>query len=284
MNRLFIAFIAAMVLTLAGCSDHDDPQLAPIDTSKVKISAKVSLGPDVAWGWYEAGQEITVKVADVSMTAPKGVVLRSIELLENGATVAQKPYSGETLEFKVPLVAGYMGGRRNSSVIGNLIKQNSRDAQTIIADNLQAIVFSVMPEFDCEATLDIAVKGRSTSGEELGPSFQVKAADGFTIAVPQSELYWTPNEGSAPTLDVSMTASAMAFSTNSTLEAKVSRVYWGTDHSTTPTISVRIDNVPGSLEAKRLGIIVDTERYGTWEGVNTGQTSLLEHFSVKEAE
>ena len=70
------------------------------------------------------------------------------------------------MSFKVSLDNYITKGRVNFALYGNLIQKDSRDAQIIIADNIQHIVFAEMPEFDCMVTLDINVKGRSSTGEE----------------------------------------------------------------------------------------------------------------------
>ena len=43
---LLICFIAVSVTS---CADHDNPELAPIDTSKVKITADVKVSPSMTW-------------------------------------------------------------------------------------------------------------------------------------------------------------------------------------------------------------------------------------------
>lgn len=280
MNKIFKVGMSVACVMLTACADHDDPELAPIDTTQVKITSDITVAPSAAWSWYERSEELTVKVADVKMTAPKGVVLRSVDLMVNGGHYLSKPYSGESLEFKVPLV-NVAPGRLNMSVIGNLIQKDARDAEILIADNLQQTVFEVMPDFECKAAIDVTVTGRSTTGEELNRTFKVESND-RTINVPQEDLYWTPSSGTAGTLDVTMTASAEAWSTNSTLEAVASRVYWSGDVSATKTYKLTLDNTPGSLAAKKCAIMVETTRYGVWEGVNTGETKLIYSFSVTE--
>lgn len=278
-KHLLFAVLLGLIVT--GCSDHDDPKLAPIDTSKVKIRSDVKVLPSESWSWYSTSDELTVRVEDVDISAPKGVVLRSIDLAVNGRVIAEKPFSGEMLEFKVPLT--YMAGRLNMSVLGNLIQKNARDAQIIIADNLQQIVFDVMPEFDCTATLDVTVKGRSTSGEELNRNFQTSSSSILNIVIPQQSLYWTPDEGTASTLEVTMTGSANVTAINSTLEAAVTGVHWNGDQSDSPSLSLTLSNTPGSFAAKKLILLVNTQRHGVWENINTGDTNLTYVFSVTES-
>ena len=279
-NKVIIAAVAAVCVVLVGCADHDNPELEPIDTSDVKITSDVKVSPQVAWSWYDQSEQLKVSVDNVNMDAPKGVVLRSVDLLANGSVIASKPFAGERLEFMLPL-SGVPTGRLNLAVMGNLIQQNARAAQILIADNLEQIVFKEIPDFDCKATLEVTVTGRSTSGEELNRTFEVESKDHFTVEVPANELYWTPTSGTASTLEVTMTASAEVWSTNSTLECGVTRIYWG-ENSSTPVYKFTMNNSKGALAAKKCGIVVDTTRWGVWEGVNTGNTNLIDHFSVTE--
>lgn len=135
MNKLSIVIIAFISLLTVSCSDHDDPKLAPIDTTKVKITANVSETP--TGQWMNVTEEMTIRVSNLEMSAPKGVVLRSVSLIASSGNVRysidDKPYSGEPLEFKIPLTN--MRGRLNFTLKGNLIQKNSRDAEIIIADN-----------------------------------------------------------------------------------------------------------------------------------------------------
>ena len=90
----------------ASCADHDDPQLAPIDTTQVKITATVKDEPNSSW--MSVSEEMTISVSDIEMTAPKGVVLRTVSLVANNGLstylIDDKPFSGQPMEFKVPLV------------------------------------------------------------------------------------------------------------------------------------------------------------------------------------
>lgn len=276
-----IIFLAG-ILAISCKNDHDSPELSPIDTSKVKIISDVTSNP-AAGSWMTTTGEVTIRLSDVRMTAPKGVVLRSVDLIANGQGIMQKPFSGETLEFKVSLDSYITKGRVNFALYGNLIQKDSRDAQIIIADNIQHIVFAEMPEFDCMVTLDINVKGRSSTGEELDRTFQVSSLDHFTIAVPQSEIYWTPASGTASTLDLTITASAHASSVNSTLEATVSRLQWNKTDKSSPVIKMEIDNTPGSLNSAKLGLNVSTVRHGTWEGVTVKEQNCEYFYEVKES-
>ena len=282
MNKTVKFVLGAMCVALAGCADHDDPELNPIDTTAVRISSDVKVSPQVAWSWYDQSEKLTVSVDNVNMDAPKGVVLRSVDLLANGSVIASKPFAGERLEFMLPL-SDVSTGRLNLAVMGNLIQKNARDAQILIADNLEQIVFKEIPDFDCKVTLEVTVTGRSTTGEELNKTFEVESKDHFTVEVPASELYWTPTSGTASTLEVTMTASAEVWSTNSTLECGVTRIYWG-GNSSTPVYKFTINNSKGALAAKKCGIDVDTTRWGVWEGVNTGNTNLTYIFSVAETD
>lgn len=285
MKKLIIPFLAAAAMALTGCKDHDDPELAPIDTSKVTVTADITVTPSVAW--LNPTEEITVTVANVEMSAPKGVVLRNINLMIGDRVYEQKPFAGETLEFKMPL--NHMPlGRLNLGIWGDIIKKECRDDRIIIADNIQRIIFSETPEFQCDATVDFVVKSKSTSGEEYEHTFQAKSIDHFTIAVPADELYWTPQSGTASTLDVTMTASAKTSSTNSTLESKVTGIYW-TGSSESPVISLSMPNTPGIFNSSRmiqnnvkLGFIVETVRYGTWENITITESPLIYSFSLKE--
>lgn len=281
MKKLILSFFCGAVILATACKDHDDPELWPIDTSEVKITADISVTPSVSW--MTPSEELTVRVANVEMTAPKGTVIRNINIMVNDWRVQQKPFSGETLEFKLPLNQ-VRPGRLNIAVYAELIRKDCRDAEIIIADNLQRIVFSEIPEFDCESTADITVTSKSTSGEEYNHSFQAKSSDHFTITVPKSEIYWTPKEGTASTLDLTLTASAESFSTNSTLESYVERAYWGAEYGASPTIKISIPNRPGALNDKKLMMIVNTTRSGTWENVSISNNKMTYTFDVIETE
>lgn len=279
-----ITLLATFCALLQSCADHDDPQLAPIDTTQVKITASVTEAPNNSW--FNVTEEITIKVSNVEMTAPKGVVLRSISLIANNGSmrfnIDDKPFSGEPLEFKIPLKN--LQGRINFSLRGNLIKKDSRDAEIIIADNIQKIVFSETPEFECEGWLYVSVKSKSTTGEEYEKSFEVKSSDHFTIPVPRSELYWEPTTGTAPTLDIALGSGATAWSPNTTFDCKITHTAIGHSSGDEGTLRTTISNTPGSLTDMKLQVIVSTSYFGTWEGVTIDTYNLSNYFSVVESE
>lgn len=281
MNK-FVQFFPFLALGLVtSCvDDHDDPELAPINTSDVKITASVDVQPSNTW--FNQTEELTIKVSDVEMKAPKGVVLRDIVLLKDGYRIIEKPFSGETLEYKIPL--RNMTGRVNFSLRGSLIQKGCRDAEIIIADNIQRIVFTDVPEFECEGYVVVTVRSRSTTGEEYHKTFEVKSTDHFTIPVSQSELYWTPASGTASTLEVTLAGDAKSWSTNSTLASSPSRIYWGSDYDAKKVISLTIPNTPGALAAKKLQLYVMTTRYGTYEGVTVEKSNMTYVFGLKESE
>lgn len=268
---------------LTSCLDHDDPKLSPIDTSEVAVAASVSNLPDSRW--LTETEEMTIKVSDVKMSAPKGVVLKSISLVANSGmsryVVDDKPYSGQPLEFKVPLYG--LRGRVNFSLRGTLIKKDSRDAEILIADNIQCIIFTEKPVFECDGSLSASVKSRSTSGEEFSNSFEVKSIDHFTIAVPSDELYWTPKEGSASTIEVELRGDAVVWSPNTTFNGKVSRLSIGHDSGQPSVLKLTIPNTPGSLSAEKLQLYVDASFSGTWENVTIDPFSHLYVFGIAEA-
>lgn len=283
MKKFIFPFAFAASLLLAGCQDHDSPELAPIDTSKVKITSDVTATPTSMW--LNPTEEIAVKVSNVNMTAPKGVVLRNINLMVDGAMYIQKPFAGEDLEFKLPLDK-VPRGRINVAVWGELIQKNSRDAQIIIEDNIQRIIFSATPEFACDVTVDIEVKAKSTSGEEYTHTFQVVSTEESYIPVPASELYWTPQSGTAERLEITMTASAKSYSTNSTLKSDVDRVYWSQAGGGNNVLKISMPNVPGTLNSNSLSIpvlVVNTVESGTWENVTVEPARKTYGFLLTES-
>ena len=280
----FYALLATVCMILPSCLDHDNPKLSPIDTTNVKITATVKDYPDTQW--LNVAEELTVNVSDIEMTAPKGVVLRSVSLIANNGigmhTVDEKPYSGETLEFKVPL--SILKGRVNFSLRGNLIKKDSRDAEIIIADNIQKLIFSEEPKFECEGWLYVSVKGRSTTGEEYSHSFEVKSGDNLTIPIAQSELYWTPSSGTASTIEVSLGSGANAWSPNTTFDCKILKTAVGHSSGDEPTLRMTIPNTPGSLNSQKLQLYVLTSYFGTWEDISIQPYNLTNVFDIIEAE
>ena len=285
MNRTLFITLAVIVSTIIqSCADHDDPQLSPIDTTQVKITATVKDYPNTSW--LNITDELTISVSNIEMSAPKGVVLRSISLIANTGTgrytVDDKPYSGEPLEFKVPLTI--LNGRVSFSIRGNLIKKDSRDAEIIIADNIQKIVFSEEPEFKCEGWLYVSVKSKSTSGEIYENSFEVKSTDDLIIPVPQSKLYWTPLEGTASTLEISLGAGGTAWSPNTTFDCKITKSAIGHSTGDDPTLRLTIPNTPRSLDAEKLQEYIVTSYFGTWENISIEPYNLTNVFSIVEAE
>ena len=277
-----LAYVTSICSILSSCADHDDPKLSPIDTSQIEISATVKDHPNTPW--LNTSEEMTVDVNNVVMSAPKGVVLKSISLVANNGTsryeVDEKPYSGEPLEFKVPLTG--LRGRLNFSLRGNLIKKDSRDAEIIIADNIQKIIFSEAPEFECTAKLFVTVKSTSTTGEEYSNSFEACSADNLTIPVPQTELYWQPTSGTASTLEVSLGSSALAWSPNTTFDSSISKISIGHSSGETATLKITIPNTPGSLNSEKLQMYVIPSFYGTWENITIEPYSIIYPFSIIE--
>ncbi len=284
--RVFFCFILTIAICaiLPACVDHDDPELSPIDTSQVKITASVTSLPNSRW--MDVTEEMTVRVSEVAMSAPKGVYLRNISLIANNGMssylIDKKPFSGEPLEFKVPLIGKQ--GRLNMSVRGELIKKDSRDAEIIIADNIQRIVFSEAPKLECQGWLYISVKSKSTTGEEYSKTFELKSSDQFTIAVPRSELYWTPSSGVASSLEVTMGGGADSWSPNTTFDCKITTTALGHSSADKPTLTMTIANTPGSLNAQKLQLYVVTSYFGTWENITIDPYNLTDVFSIVEAD
>lgn len=283
MNKpLLIVLLAVMGVVMPSCLDHDNPKLDPIDAAQVKVTATVKDVPNSKW--LNVTEELTINVSDIEMTAPKGVVLRSVSLVANDGsymrTLDDKPFSGEPMEFKVPLTGVH--GRVNFSLRSNLIKKNCRDAEVIIADNIQKIVFSQTPEFQCDAKLKFSVKSKSTTGEEHSSEFDVVSVDHFTIAVPQSELCWTPVSGTASTLEVTIGSSATAWSPNTTFDCKITKMAIGKSSGAEPNIKISIPNKPGALNAQALQLYVVASYFGTWENVTIEPYNLTNVFSIVE--
>lgn len=220
-------------------------------------------------------------MSDVAMSAPKGVVLRSITLYENDFAIMDKPFSGETLVFKVPLSG--MQGRVNFSVRGNLIQKNSRDAQILIEDNIQRIVFSQTPKLECKAHVNVTVKSVSTSGEEFYQWFDIESNDERLVLIPQDKLYWSPASGTASTIELTLGGGADTWSPNSTLESEVTRISWGTDYPAEPVLKISLPNVPGSLDKEKLDMYVLATYFGTTENITIEPYKLTTLFGIREA-
>ena len=283
MNRvLILSLLTAICAILPSCSDHDDPKLSPIDTSDVKITATVTDSPNTTW--MDVTEEMTINVSNVNMTAPKGVVLRSISLIGstgNGKMlIDEKPFSGEPLEFKVPLTS--MRGRINFTLQGNLIKKDSRDAEIIIADNIQKIIFSEAPKFNCEGKINISVKSTSTSGEEYTNSFTATSDENSVIQIPQNDLYWTPTSGTASTIELSVGSGASAWSPNTTFDCKITKTSIGNSTGDDSTLKITIPNTPGSLNSLKLQMYVQASFFGTWENVTIEPYNIIYVFHLLE--
>lgn len=278
MKRIVQFILIGFCCLITSCADHDDPELAPINTSDVKISASVNVHPTAIW--LNPTEEMTISVSNVSMSAPKGVVLRSITLEGNGQTIINKPFSGETLEFKVPL--SYMQGRVNFSIIGNLIQKNCRDAQILIEDNIQRIVFTQTPKLECQAHINVTVKSVSTSGEEFSQWFDVESNEAGVVLIPQDKLYWTPTSGTASTIELTLGGGADTWSPNSTLESAVTRISWGSNYPNDPVLRLSISNTPGSLDKEKLGMYVLATYYGTTENITVEPQRLTTLFDIRE--
>lgn len=154
----------------------------------------------------------------------------------------------------------------------------------MIADNIQKIVFSEEPKFECEGWLYVSVKSKSTSGEEYEHSFEVRSSDHFSILVPQSELYWTPTSGTASTLELSIGCGATTWSPNTTFNNTVRSSSIGHSSGDPSTIKLTIPNTPGSLTAQKLQVYIDASFYGTWEDVTIDPTNVLWVFGIGETE
>lgn len=268
-------------MLLASCLDHDNPELGAINTEAVKIDATIAVTPSNTW--LDRSQELVVRVSDVKMTAPKGVILRNIRLMVDDCQLLTKPYSGDELEYRVPL--NYITpGRLNFAVWGDLVQKDHRDASIIIVDNISKILFEEMPELECEASVAVTVHGTSTAGEVYDKSFTVMSDDAHDLPVPASELYWTPSAGTASYLDVTLAASATTSSPNSSLSSVAQRVYWGAAHGTEPTIKLHIANKPGSLDAEKLVLLVSGVWYGKWENISIEDAKMNFPFTLKEVE
>lgn len=270
---LIICFVAT------SCADHDDPALSPIDTSNVKISAKVDVTPTSSW--LSSAEEMTLRISDVKMTASKGIVLRNINLYYNGQRLLSKPYSGETLEFKVPL--NYMNGRVNFSIIGDLIQKDHRDSEILIEDNIQRIVFTQIPKFEYKAHVNVTVKSVSTSGEEFTQWFDVESEDGVLIPIPKDKLYWTPKSGTASTIELTLGGGADTWSSNSTLESEVTGISWSSYKTGDPVLKISIPNEAGSLDKLNLRMDVNARFFGTTDNVTIEPQNLSLSFFVRES-
>lgn len=279
MKRTLQFMLLGMCSLLTACADHDDPELAPIDTSEIKINASVDVQPSSTW--LNPTEEMTIRVANVSMDAPKGVVLRSISLYEKGHKIMDKPFSGETLEFKVPLTN--MIGRANFSIVGNLIQKNCRDAEILIEDNIQRIVFTQTPKLECEAHINVTVKSLSTTGEEFSQRFDVESNEAGVVLIPDDKLYWTPKSGTASTVELTLGGGADTWSSNSTLESEVTRISWGFSYPAEPVVKLTLANTPGSLDKEKLAMTVLATYFGTTENITVEPQRLTVVFDIRES-
>lgn len=277
---LFLIFLFSFIAV--SCSEQEEPQLAPIDTSLVKIKANIESTPTSQW--LIPTKQLSIKVSDVEMTAPQGVILQSISLIANDGTTSEvvdnKPYSGKDLEFRVSL--NNLRGRINFSLKGSLVKKDCRDAEILIADNIERIIFSEMPKFECQGRLIVTVHSQSTTGEEYSNFFEVTSSDQFTIQVPREKLYWQPSAGTAPTIDITLGSGASAWSPNSTFKHEITKTAIGNSTGDTPTAKFTIPNTPGSLDALKLQLYVITSYYGTWENITIAPYSITNVFAVTE--
>lgn len=277
---LFLIFLSSFFIV--SCSDADEPQLDPIDTSLIKIDASIKCTPTSQW--LVPTQQLSIKVSNIEMTAPQDVILQSISLIANDGTktdiIDNKPFSGKDLEFRVSL--NNLQGRVNFSLKGTLAKKGCRDAEILIADNIERIIFSEIPDFECQGRLIITVHSLSTTGEEYSNSFEVTSSDHFTIPVPQEKLYWQPTSGTAPSLDISLGSGATAWSPNTTFKPEITKTAIGTSTGDAPTAKFSIPNTPGSLEALKLQLYVITSFFGTWENVTIEPYSLTNIFAITE--
>ncbi len=279
MNKLTHFILLAMFCMVTSCVDHDNPELTPIDTSEVKITSSVDVQPSTTW--LNPTKEITIRISNVTMNAPKGVVLRSISLYENGYSIMDKPFSGETLEFKVPL--SNMQGRVNFSIIGNLIQKNCRDAQILIEDNIQRLVFTQTPKLECTAHINVTVKSVSTSGEEFSQWFDVESNEVGIVEIPNDKLYWTPKSGTASTIELTLGGGATTWSSNSTLESEVTRISWNSNNSGDPVLKISIPNIIGSLDSEKLSMTVLATYFGTTENITVEPQKLIVLFDIRES-
>lgn len=276
---MLLTLITGFCCLMSSCLDHDNPELAPINTSKVKIAASIDTKPTATW--LNTTEEVTIVVSNVNMTAPKGVVLRSISLEENGREISNKPFSGETLVYKVPLT--YLQGRVNFSIVGNLIQKNCRDAKILIEDNIQRLVFTQTPRLECKAHINVNVRSVSTSGEEYSQRFDVESDDAGVVLIPQDKLYWTPTSGTASSIELTLGGGADTWSPNSTLESEVSRISWGSKYPDGPVLKLSLHNTPGSLDKERLDMYVLATYYGTTENITVEPQSLTTLFVIRES-
>lgn len=279
MNKLSKILLLIFLVVATSCADHDDPALSPIDTSNVKISAKVDAVPTSSW--LSTAEEMTIRISDVEMSAPKGIVLRNINLFNNGQRIISKPYSGEALEFKVPL--NYMNGRINFSLIGDLIQKNHRDAEILIVDNIQRIVFNQIPKLDYKAYINVTVRSVSTTGEEFFQRFDVESEDGVIISIPKDKLYWTPISGTASTIELTLGGGADTWSSNSTLESEVTGISWSTSTPDDPVLKTSIPNEAGSLDKLKLSMDVNARFFGNTENITIEPQNLSLSFIIRES-
>ncbi len=279
MKKIIQILLLGICCIATSCADHDDPELTPINTTDVKINADIDVVPSAKW--LNPTEEVTIRVSNVNMVAPKGIVLRSISLYESGQKILDKPFSGENLEFRVPLT--YMQGRVYFSIIGNLIQKNCRDAQILIEDNIQVIVFSQTPKLDCKAHINVSVKSVSTSGEEFSQRFDVESNEAGVVLIPQDKLYWTPTSGTASTIELTLGGGADTWSSNSTLQSEVTRISWGSKYPVEPVLNLSISNQPGSLDKEKLDMYVLATYYGTTENITIEPQRLTTLFEIRES-
>lgn len=277
---LLLIFIYSFLV--ASCSDLEEPQLLPIDTSLVKIEATIKSTPTSQW--LIPTEHLSIKVSDIEMTAPRGVILQSISLLANDGTKTEVfdniHFSGKEMEFRVSL--NNIRGCINFQLKGILVMKGCLDGEILIADNIERIIFSEMPEFECQGRLIVTVHSKSTTGEEYSNFFEVTSSDHFTIPVPQEQLYWQPASGTAPTIDITLGSGGSAWSPNTTLIPEIVKIALGYSTGDAPNIKFTIPNTPGSLEALKLQMYIITSYSGTWENVTIVPYSLTNIFAITE--
>lgn len=254
------------------CEDHDSPELSPIDTTEIGITASITLNPSHLW--YTTRDEYGIKVGNIDMTAPQGTVIRTVSLLIDGQTVMEKPWSGDMLEFQLPLSSQWKG-KHKAAIWCKLIRKNARDADYIIKDNMDLTVFDEIPQFNKDVAVRFTVSGKSATGETYSQEILVPSDHHGQVEIPSSDLY--PDNVSSLQVTMEIANVSVAAIHSDQLQTTINNSYWNTSDKN--TITLKIPNEAGALEnalkEKHLFPIIDARIHGTHEGIAVDVPSLV---------
>lgn len=281
-----LPIVAVMLLAAtAACSEDNSvinegpetPAEKPLDPESVLLSASGHFSNR----WCQPGETIEVG-ASIKVTSPAGATVDNVIVMVDGKETARYAYPmPDDASF---IVRDFAHGSHELQLMAEVSYGDETVAAPVFAP-WHFIVFDSKPRYTTAATVDVAVSGKSSTGETYQRDMQLQTTPDGRIPFPKEAFAWTPASGTASTLDVSLSFEPRVVDATEGLEFDIREKKWnlpknesrgGDAVSVKWSNPVRLDDYHGLTPSFMLYI------KGTHEGIELNDSSICGFISVMQ--